>query len=88
MIHVIKAVCERPEKSRRASLRLGEILVQAGLISTDALKTALDKQANTGKPLGTLLMEDGLITSKEIARAIGVQLGIPEAPGTGGTIGG
>ncbi|MBW2074392.1 MAG: 4Fe-4S dicluster domain-containing protein [Deltaproteobacteria bacterium] len=85
MIHFIKMVCERGKKaSQEASLRLGEILVQAGLISREELKVALEKQADTGKPLGIQLIEDGLTTTKEIALALGCQLRIPETAGTEG----
>lgn len=87
MVHFIRMVCERPEKSKEVSLRLGEILVRAGVISTEELKIALEKQAGTGKLLGTLLIEDGLATGEEIAFALGRQLGIPETVGTGGVLG-
>ncbi len=87
MIQFVRMVCERPEKSRQASMRLGEILLQAGLISDEALKIALEKQAGTGKPLGIQLIEDGLTTTEEIARALGLQLGIPEPSASGGEIG-
>jgi hypothetical protein len=85
MIHFIKMVCEQGEKkSKGASLRLGEILVDAGLISSDELQRALERQSSTGKPLGTQLIEEGLITREGIARALGYQLKIPENVGTGG----
>jgi ferredoxin len=87
MIHFIRMVCERPEKSSQASLRLGEILLDAGLLSAEGLKIALEKQAGTGKPLGTQLVEDGLITTEEIVSALGLQLGMPGTPETGGVIG-
>ena len=87
MIHFIRMVCEKPEKSKKVSLRLGEILVLAGVISTEELKIALERQAGTGKLLGTLLIEDGLATGEEIAFALGRQLGIPETVGTGGMVG-
>lgn len=87
MIHFIKMVCERGEKrAKEASLRLGEILVDAGLISNEELKKALERQASTGKHLGVQLIEEGLITREGIARALGYQLKIPEEAGTGGTV--
>jgi ferredoxin len=89
MIHFIKMVCKQGEKkSKGVSLRLGEILVEAGLITSDDLQKALGKQARTGKPLGTQLVEDGVITREGIARALGYQLNIPEDAGTGGMNGG
>lgn len=83
MIHVIRMVCEKPEGPREASLRLGEILLDAGLISWKELKSTLEKQAGTGKRLGAQLIEDGLATKEEIASALSIQLGIPETEETG-----
>ncbi|NVL90569.1 MAG: 4Fe-4S dicluster domain-containing protein [Desulfobacterales bacterium] len=77
MIHFIRTVCEQPGKAMKASLRLGEILLDAGLISKEELKAALEKQADTGKPIGAQLIEDGVITKEDVARALGIQLGIP-----------
>lgn len=87
MIHFIKMVCERSEKrTKTASLRLGEILVDAGLITNDELKKALETQSGTGKPLGVQLVEEGVITREGIARALGFQLKIPERAGGGGMV--
>ncbi|MFV9691287.1 MAG: 4Fe-4S dicluster domain-containing protein [Desulfobacteria bacterium] len=88
MIHFVRMVCERGgEKSKETSLQLGEILIDAGLISRDKLRTALARQSATGKPLGIQLIEEGLITREGIARALGYQLKIPEIAGTGGANG-
>jgi len=83
MIRVVEMVCEKGEKrSKEVSLRLGKLLVNAGLISSDELKTALEKQANTGKPLGTQFIDDGLLTRDEIGRALFQQLKIPSTAET------
>ncbi|HUV51336.1 MAG TPA: 4Fe-4S dicluster domain-containing protein [Anaerolineae bacterium] len=85
MINFIKRVCEQGEKSsRESSLRLGEILVEAGLLKREELKNALERQAGTGESLGTQLIKEGLITRDGVARALGYQLKIPENAGTGG----
>ena len=87
MAHFIKTLCDRPEKSKVVSLKLGEILVNAGLISKEELEAALEKQAGTSKPLGAQLIEDGMITMEDVARALGCQPGSPETAGTGGSVG-
>jgi hypothetical protein len=86
MINVIKMICEHKEKKlREDSLRLGEILVEAGLLTREELKKALEKQAGTGKSLGAHLINEGIITGEGVARALGYQLKIPEDAGTGGS---
>jgi type IV pilus assembly protein PilB len=59
------------------SKRLGEILVELGLISPENLKEALRLQRENSKPLGQILMQEGLLTEKELTDALGEQLGIP-----------
>ncbi len=86
MINFIKMICEQKEKKlREDSLRLGEILVEAGLLTREELKKALERQAGTGKSLGTHLINEGIITGEGVARALGYQLKIPEDAGTGGS---
>lgn len=87
MFHFIKVVCERGEKSKKVALTLGEILLNAGLISREELDTALEKQLSSGKALGVQLIDDGLVTRNEIAHALSIQLGLPEMAGTGGVVG-
>lgn len=87
MIRFIDMVCGQPERSRKASLRLGEILVGAGVINEEELKTALERQAVSGKALGTQLVDDRIATMEQIALALSVQLGFPETVATGGQIG-
>ena len=60
---------------QRKKLRLGELLVQQGLISTDQLAIALAEQRHTNIPLGRLLVRLGFVTETAIrdimARTIG-----------------
>lgn len=46
--------------------RFGEMLVGAGVITEQQLEYALEKQRQTGKPLGGLLIELGYITKEEL----------------------
>ncbi len=86
MFHFIKVVCERGERSKKVALTLGEILLNAGLISKEELEMAMEKQLSTGKSLGAQLIDDGLVTRSEIAHALSIQLGLPETAGTGGLV--
>jgi len=57
--------------------RLGELLVETGLLTREKLKDALDAQKGTGKRLGQILMDRHLISEEEIAFALAMQLKIP-----------
>jgi MSHA biogenesis protein MshE len=62
----------RPEK-----LRLGDVLVQQRLISQEQLKQTLELQRSTGKKVGRLLIETGIITEELLANGLARQLRIP-----------
>lgn len=58
-------------------LRLGEILIEAKLVDAGELETALTRQRESGRPLGAVLVQDGIVSEADIARALEVQLKIP-----------
>jgi MSHA biogenesis protein MshE len=62
----------RPEK-----VRLGELLVKQGLLSDAQLKTALDEQKSTGRKLGRVVVDTGMVTEDQISEALAKQLAIP-----------
>jgi MSHA biogenesis protein MshE len=62
----------RPEK-----LRLGDVLVQQKLISQEQLQQTLELQRTTGKKVGRLLIETGIITEELLANGLARQLRIP-----------
>lgn len=57
--------------------RLGDLLVDSGLINQEQLNYALQRQKATGKKLGELLIEEGIIQEKQIIEVLEFQLGIP-----------
>lgn len=57
--------------------RLGDILVEAGLITPDQLKEALNKQKTLGLRLGKVLVQMGFTTEEDIARTLARQMNIP-----------
>jgi type IV pilus assembly protein PilB len=57
--------------------KIGECLIQAGLITEDDLRTALDEHKRTGERLGVVLVRMNLATEKQIAKALAFQLGFP-----------
>ncbi len=57
-------------------LRLGEALVEEGVISQEQLDRALGEQKATGQKLGEMLVEHGLITGADMLRILGRNLGL------------
>lgn len=57
--------------------RLGELLVETGLLSPENLEKALTVQQSKKGRLGEVVVEMGLATEEEIAQALAVQLGVP-----------
>ena len=57
-------------------LRLGDLLISAGLITQEQLEEGLAMQKGSGKRLGTVLLENGFITESELIEALQMQLGI------------
>jgi hypothetical protein len=57
--------------------RIGEILVNEGLISAEQLDEALNIQRKTGDLLGTILMDLGLVAEADIAKTISNQYQLP-----------
>jgi len=62
----------RPEK-----IRLGDLLVREGLISTTVLEAALVEQKQTGRRLGRVLINSGVVTEEALAKGLAHQLGLP-----------
>jgi type IV pilus assembly protein PilB len=62
-----------------ARKRLGEILIQAGLLDEGRLRTALREQQRWGGPLGRTLIEMKLVREDDLVRALSVQLNFPVA---------
>ncbi|MDD2998844.1 MAG: ATPase, T2SS/T4P/T4SS family [Candidatus Riflebacteria bacterium] len=57
--------------------RLGDILVEAGLIDGEQLQEALSKQKTLGKRLGRVLVETGMTNEDSIATTLAAQMNIP-----------
>ncbi|HNX75038.1 MAG TPA: ATPase, T2SS/T4P/T4SS family [Candidatus Rifleibacterium sp.] len=66
-----------PKTGNQQRKRLGDILVEAGLITGEQLQDALSKQKILGKRLGKVLVETGLTTEDSIATTLASQMNIP-----------
>ena len=56
--------------------RLGEMLVDVGVISEEQLQQALNMQKGSGKRLGTVLVDEKFITETQLVETLRMQLGI------------
>jgi type IV pilus assembly protein PilB len=64
------AAAEAPQQSR---VRLGTMLVRAGLLSAEQLEEALAEKAETGKRLGEIVVDRGWVPSSDLAKALAEQ---------------
>ena len=60
-----------------AKKRLGDILLEAGLIDQQKLEEAIALQKVTRERLGRLLIKQGFVSEEEIMRTLSQQLRIP-----------
>ncbi len=59
------------------ALRVGEILIEKGLLTPEKLQLAVEEQHKTKKMLGEILINRGFISEKDFLRCIAQQQGIP-----------
>lgn len=64
------------EEETMAYMRLGDVLVSAGIITEEQLQQALDAQKGTKKRLGQVLLEEGIISERQLIETLEIQLGI------------
>jgi MSHA biogenesis protein MshE len=63
---------KRPER-----VRLGDILVQQKLLSSEQLQAALEEQKRSGRKLGRVLIDGSFLSEEQICEALARQLAIP-----------
>lgn len=61
-------------------LRLGQLLIKRGLISTEELDRALEQQKSSGLPIGRALVELGLLDDAQLQVALSQHFGVPFLP--------
>jgi len=57
-------------------IRIGEVLVEEGILSADQLTRALAEQKATGRILGEMLVEQNLVTSEQLICVLAKRLGV------------
>ncbi|MEM9413968.1 MAG: ATPase, T2SS/T4P/T4SS family [Planctomycetota bacterium] len=63
-------------KLRAPQKRLGELLIHAGLLTDEQLSQALSLQKRSGSMLGSVLIEEGMVTGTALVNVLAEQLGI------------
>lgn len=64
-------------EAKRKRQRLGEMMVQQGLIETNQLKEALKIQAQSGGRIGSILVDMGLVDVETLLELLEKQLNVP-----------
>ena len=59
----------------RPAPKLGEVLLQHGVVNADQLALALAEQQQTGRPLGEIIVEHGFAPGPIVAQALATQRG-------------
>ncbi|MCX7710910.1 MAG: ATPase, T2SS/T4P/T4SS family [Clostridia bacterium] len=57
--------------------KLGDLLVEVGMLTKEQLDKALDIQKQTGEKIGEILLSEGFVTQNDIIQVLEFQLGIP-----------
>ena len=57
--------------------RIGEILIEKNLLFPEQLEGALERQRQTGRRLGQVLVDMGFVKADEVLNAVSEQMGIP-----------
>ncbi len=60
----------------KKKMRLGDVLINSGMITEDQLQEALAAQKGSGKKLGEVLVERNVVNEEDIAKALSSQLGL------------
>ena len=66
-----------PDLSKTKPSRIGEVLVAEGHLSPEQLARALSEQKASGRMLGQMLVDQGLISSGTLVKALGKCVGVP-----------
>ncbi len=67
-------------------LKIGDVLIEQGLIKKDQLDRALDIQQQTGSALGEILVKNGFLTEEDLTKALSRQFGYPYASRANGLL--
>src|SRR5713226_3193546 len=76
-VSYFRRIRDLQESSPQMSVRLGELLTKASLITQDQLKEALKVQKEAGGKLGETLIKLGYVSEEDITECLSQQFGVP-----------
>ena len=65
------------DESTKNRKKLGEYLLDAGLLTEPQLREALRRQKQSKEPLGKILAKTGVVSETDVCRVLHQQLGLP-----------
>jgi type IV pilus assembly protein PilB len=65
---------------RFVSKKIGQILIESGIVTKDQIQQAVDLQNEKGGIIGSILIALGYVTEEQIAHALTAQFGFPYLP--------
>jgi type IV pilus assembly protein PilB len=75
-IDTLPAGLTPPPVRGRSHLLIGELIVELGFASREAVHAAIGTARERGRPTGQVLVEDGTITADQLAQALARRLGL------------
>ena len=63
--------------NEQATKRIGELLIERGLINARQLEQALERQRSSGQFLGAILVDMGAVTERALVETVARQFGLP-----------
>lgn len=63
--------------TRMSNKKLGELLMEEGLVDKEKLEDALKQQQGSGEMLGEVLVRLGHVTERDIAKTVATQFALP-----------
>jgi type IV pilus assembly protein PilB len=68
-----------PSTRGRSSRLIGQVVVELGFATQEAVEKAVKKARETGKMTGRVLIEEGVLTAQQLARVLAERFGIERA---------
>ncbi|MGN6187436.1 MAG: GspE/PulE family protein [Conexibacter sp.] len=75
-IETLPAGLTPPPARGRSHLLIGELIVELGFATREAVHDAVGKARQSGRPTGQVLVDDGTITPDQLAQALARRLGL------------
>ena len=67
----------QPEHKQPTNQKLGDILIEQGLLTSERINDAITLQKKTGKRIGQILIDKGWVTEQQTLEALAEQLSLP-----------